>query len=173
MPSKKEEARLYGEDYWLWYRDEQVGAARGNVYKHAWSWLERLMPTTGILVDVGCGGGTLLALCRTRGWKGIGFDPSESAVAHARAMGLEAYPESWPPCPLADETADAVTFVNVLDHLLDPFRALQEAWRILKPGGLLYVRVPNGPIHVGLMRLLSAIRLDHLTVFHLFGFGRD
>ena len=123
------------------------------------------------LLTCPCGAGQFLARCRERGWKGIGFDPSESAVAHARAMGLEAYPEPWPPCPLAEETADAVTFVNVLDHLRDPFRALWEAWRILRPGGLLYIRVPNGPVHARLNQLLSAVRLGHLAVTHLFGFS--
>ena len=172
MPSDEDVAKFYEEDYWQWYRDEQVGAARNNVYEHAVAWLEQLMLRPGVLVDVGCGGGTLLALCRDRGWKGIGFDPSHQAVAYAKARGLDVQAEAFPPCSFADATADAVTFINVLDHLRDPFAALQEAWRVLHPGGLLYLRVPNGPFHAGLLALSAVLRTDRLAVFHLYGFGR-
>jgi len=173
MPSVEEGTRWYRNDYWRQYREEQVGAARGNVYEHAVAWLERLVPVPGVLVDVGCGAGAFLALCQARGWKGIGFDPSVQAAAYAQARGLEVYAGTFPPCPLADGTADALTFINVLDHLQDPFAALREARRVLREGGVLYIRVPNGPFHVSLLPLLSAIGLDHLTVFHLYGFGRS
>lgn len=164
--------RRYKEEYWAQYRTEQVGAARQNLYAHVLDWLGNLHQGQGILVDVGCGGGGFLSFCRQAGWKGIGFDPSNEAVAYARSMGIEAHVQSWPPCPLDDATVDVVTFVNVLDHLRDPFGAMREAWRVLRPEGLLYIRVPNGPFHVGLLPLLSAMRLGHFAVFHLFGFSR-
>lgn len=172
MPSDEDETQLYREDYWQQYRDEQVGVARRNVYEHVLAWMERMMPRPGVLVDIGCGGGALLALCRDRGWKGIGFDPSHQAAAYARARGLDVQAEAFPPCFLADATADVVTFINVLDHLRDPFTALQEAWRVLRPGGFLYLRVPNGPFHAALLALSAVLPTDRLAVFHLYGFGR-
>ena len=172
MPSEETLHRYYQEEYWTHYQYEQVGAARHNVYVHALEWLHCFQPRPGTLVDVGCGAGVLLALCQGQGWQGIGFDPSDGAVAYARARGLEAYAQAWPPCFLGAETADAVTFINTLDHLRQPLLVLQEAWRILRPAGLLYIRVPNGPVHARLMALLSLVRLRHLAIFHLFGFGR-
>ncbi|MCX5723567.1 MAG: class I SAM-dependent methyltransferase [Nitrospirae bacterium] len=173
MPSDEDVTKLYREDYWQQYRDEQVGAARRNVHEHALAWLEQVMPCPGALVDVGCGGGALLALCRDRGWKGRGFDPSIQAAAYARDRGLDVQAEMFPPCSLADATVDVVTFMNVLDHLVDPFAALQEAWRVLRPGGLLYLRVPNGPFHAALLALPAVLRADRLAVFHLYGFGKS
>ncbi len=171
MPPEEILAARYREEYWADYGEEQLGSARDNVHAHAWAWVKKLRPDPGLLVDVGCGSGAMLALCQKQNWKGIGFDLSTQAVAYARARGLEAYAHPWPPCILADETADAVTFINVLDHLRDPFGALREAWRILRPAGLLYIRVPNGPVHARLISLLSAVRLSYLPVVHLFGFG--
>lgn len=172
MPEAGALGRWYAGEYWDRFRDEQVGAARDNVHAHVLARLASLNPAGGRLVDVGCGGGAFLRAARAAGWAAVGFDPSAGAVAHARAAGLEAHELAWPPCPLGDDSVEAVTFINVLDHLPDPFAALREARRVLKPGGLLYVRVPNGPLHARLMRLASLAGLRGLTVFHLYGFGR-
>jgi SAM-dependent methyltransferase len=172
MPTEDEVVNFYQAEYWVRFQKEQIGLGRNNVYAHALEWLTDLHPTPGMLVDVGCGGGAFLGLCRKRGWRAIGFDPSAQAVAHAREYGLEAYAEKWPPCSLPDESADAVTFINVLDHLRDPFDALQEAWRVLRPSGVLYIRVPNGPVQLKVKRVLAVFGLGRLAVLHLYGFGR-
>ncbi len=173
IPPEVELIKWYQEDYWKRFQDEQIGPSRHNLYIHVLEWLRALAPHPGTLVDVGCGAGTLLAFCPQWGWKGIGFDPSSAAVAYAQASGLDVSRLSWPPCSLADETADAITFINVLDHLRAPFAALTEAWRVLRPGGLLYIRVPNGPVHARFISLLSVVGLDHLAVMHLYAFGRE
>jgi glycosyltransferase involved in cell wall biosynthesis/SAM-dependent methyltransferase len=172
MPSDEEVNRCYRERYWEGYCAEYLSPARDNVFRHAWSWVARLRPEPGVLVDVGCGSGTLLALCREQGWKGIGFDPSAQAVACARERGLEVFEQEWLACSLPDGSADVVTFINALDHLRDPFGALQEAWRVLRPGGLLDIRVPNGPVHMWIRSALGGVGLARLAVFHLYGFGR-
>ena len=172
MPTEEEAVNFYRNEYWGRFRTEQVGLGRNNVYVHALNWLTDVHPAPGMLVDVGCGGGAFLRLCQERGWRAIGFDPSAQAVAYAREHGLEAYAEKWPPCSLPGESADAVTYINVLDHLRDPFVVLQEAWRILRPGGFLYIRVPNGSVHMNLKRALNIIGLGKLAVFHLYGFSR-
>jgi len=171
-PSDEDLSAFYKDSYWDLYRDEQLTPGRDNVYHHVWSWVRRCRSETGVLVDVGCGSGALLALCRAQNWKGIGFDPSVQAVQHARSRGLDANAQGWPPCPLQDESADVVTCINVLDHLRDPFGALQEAWRILRPGGLLYIRVPNGPVHARIKSAQKALGLTGFAVFHLYGFGQ-
>jgi SAM-dependent methyltransferase len=172
-PTESQVRNQYEHEYWPRFSDEQMGSARRNVYAHVMDWLEQLHPERGVLIDVGCGAGTLLELCRERGWKGIGFDLSPHAVEMARAQDLDASVEGWPPGPLPDASADAVTFINVLDHLVSPFGALREARRVLRPGGMLYVRVPNAPVHLRVRGLLGAFGLGRLPVFHLYGFGRS
>jgi SAM-dependent methyltransferase len=169
MPSASEAARWYREHYWSQYREEQQGPARDNVFEHVLAVLERHRPSRGTLVDMGCGGGALLARANKAGWKGVGVDLSPDAVEAARARGVEAYAQDCLRCPLPDESAEAVTMVNVLDHLPDPFAALEEARRLLKPAGLLYLRVPNAPVQ----RLLASLPwANRVAVLHLFGFGR-
>ncbi len=168
MPSASEAAKWYREEYWSQYRQEQQGQARDNLFAHVLEILGAHRPSRGMLVDMGCGGGALLARAKDDGWKGVGVDLSPEAVDAARARGVEAHVQDCLRCPLPDESADAVTMVNVLDHLQNPFAALEEAWRLLKPSGLLYLRVPNGPIH----RVLASIPwVNRVAVLHLFGFG--
>ncbi len=167
----QERLRYYRETYWDDFKEEQAGTARENIFSHALSRIESQVAPPGIMVDIGCGPGAFLQLSLGRGWDARGFDPSRSAVAQACAKGLNVVECVWPPGPLPNADVDVVTMVNVLDHLPNPIEALEEVWRVLKVGGLLYLRVPNGPVHYRLARLLSLCGLGHLPVFHLFGFG--
>ncbi len=48
-------------------------------------------------------------------------------------------------CPLPDNSVDAVVMLNVLEHIKEDGKALQQAYRILKPDGILVIEVPAGP----------------------------
>lgn len=77
---------------------------------------------------------------------GAGFYPYPGAVSidgnAAAAPGilhdLNAYP--W---PVADSTYDMVYSSHCLEHLADPKRAVEEIWRVAKPGATVIIRVPH------------------------------
>jgi ubiquinone/menaquinone biosynthesis C-methylase UbiE len=48
-------------------------------------------------------------------------------------------------CPLPDNSIDAIVMLNVLEHIENDAGALEQAMRILKPGGALIIEVPAGP----------------------------
>lgn len=171
-PVSEDLTRWYETEYWRQYRDEQTGAERDNLYAHVLAWLERVVSGRGTVLDVGCGGGRFLSLCQTHGWRAVGVEPSLEAATHARQDGIEVHGSVWPSPAIADESVEAITFINVLDHLPDPFEALREAARVLKPGGLLYIRVPNAPLHAWLRRRLAGVGGQWMTILHLYGFGR-
>jgi len=171
LPTEGDLETQYRDEYFSQFQDERIGA-RANVFTHALEELGHRQQEKGTLIDVGCGVGTLLGLAEQQGWKGIGFDPSIESVNAAHGVGLEAYTQQWPPCPLSDNTVDAVTFINVLDLLGDPFAAVKEAWRVLRPNGLMYIRVPNGPVHLTLHGILPQVLFRQMNGLHLFGFGK-
>ena len=171
-PYSGEQAAWYETEYWKLFGEEQTGTERDNLHAHVLAWLDRLSPQRGTVLDVGCGGGRFLSLCQAKGWKAAGVEPSLEAVAFARRRGLEVHSQAWPAPVIADESVEAVTFINVLDHLPDPLEALREAARVLKPGGLLYIRVLNAPFHAWLKQLLRHVGLEQVAVLHLYGFGR-
>lgn len=98
----------------------------------------------GRLLDVGCSIGLFLERARSRGWDGVGIEFSEKARSYARdEFGLDVLDT-----PLADSgfppaAFDVVTLNSVLEHTTDPRRMLREISAVLKPGGALYVIVPN------------------------------
>lgn len=47
------------------------------------------------------------------------------------------------PWPFADESFEQVTAQDVIEHLRDPIRVMEEVWRVLTPGGLVTMRTPH------------------------------
>jgi ubiquinone/menaquinone biosynthesis C-methylase UbiE len=101
---------------------------------------------TELLVDLGTGTGRILELCADRYVRGIGFDLSPAMLSYARSK-LDGAGVSHAQVrqsdifnvPLADHTAGVVVMHQILHFLSDPVRALQEAARILAPGGKLLI----------------------------------
>lgn len=98
----------------------------------------------GTVLDVGCGWGEYLLLMRELGWNTIGVDLAEQAVTYARGqLGLDVRQGTVESQHFADGTFDVVTLWDVLEHLEEPGSTLTEIRRILKPGGLLLMKVPD------------------------------
>jgi SAM-dependent methyltransferase len=110
--------------------------------------LEKLRLTPDdVVLDVCCGGGTLLsqALETVRQAAGLDYSPDMVTLTKennpmAAAQGrLDVREGDAGALPWGDETFDAVTNVNALVFLPDPVKALREAHRVLKPNGRLVV----------------------------------
>jgi SAM-dependent methyltransferase len=101
-----------------------------------------------VVVDVGCGDGSLVRLLARKGAHVTGVDVSDAVLARARSaepVADERYlAGKAEDLPLDPAAADIVVFFNSLHHV-DAERmasALHEAARVLKPGGTLYVSEP-------------------------------
>ena len=102
------------------------------------------MPPSGRWVDVGAAGGEFLRLVRDAGYEALGIEPSPSYAAFAcREYGIEVMTCGWRDAAIADGSVDIVTIHHVLEHLREPIAALETFHRWLRPGGILYVSVPN------------------------------
>ena len=97
----------------------------------------------GSLVDVGAGSGGVTTMLGWDPGRVVVLEGNAALVGHAhRAFGLNGVRATVDCLPLGDEQVDVVCFLDVLEHLAEPRRALDEAWRVLAPGGRLVVNVP-------------------------------
>lgn len=131
--------------------------------------IRSMVPGPGAILDVGCGRGVMLGLFREKGWKTLGTQLSRTAADAARRLrGVEVAVGELPDLALPAGSFDVVTLFHVLEHLEDPCRYLAEARRLLSPGGLLVIEVPD---HSGPgFRLLKERHLcvDHPNHLHFF-----
>jgi SAM-dependent methyltransferase len=98
----------------------------------------------GRLLDFGCGGGSFLQRMHQKGWQVTGLDVSSAAVGQVRdGLGLRALLGSLPHPDLRPGSFDVITMWHSLEHVHRPMTVLQEAYRLLAPGGKLLVAVPN------------------------------
>ena len=138
-------------------------------------------PQPGVLLDVGTGNGLLMILAIKQGWQAMGIDVSESRAQVCRKnFGLDVRTGTLESVQLPAESVDAVALRHVLEHVEDPVGLMLEAKRVLRPGGIFLVEVPNPVgIELAFRRLLQRLKLrkpkwpGHVVPKHLFGFPPD
>jgi 2-polyprenyl-3-methyl-5-hydroxy-6-metoxy-1,4-benzoquinol methylase len=96
------------------------------------------------LLDVGCGPGFFLKVSEERGWRSKGIDISSSAVEFgAKLLGLDLCCGSLEEMSFQDSSFDVILFQDVIEHLFNPMATLRETYRILRPGGAIFISTPN------------------------------
>jgi SAM-dependent methyltransferase len=106
--------------------------------------LERWQPGRGRLLEVGASYGHSLAAARARGWQVAGVELSPTASRYARQqLALPVFTADLLDAPFAARSFDAAIMWHVLEHTHDPSAQLARLFELLRPGGVLGLRVPN------------------------------
>ena len=99
------------------------------------------------VLDIGCGVGEMLLLLRDRnGCECYGLDIAPSAVEIAKAKGIHAELAALPHIPYGDANFDACVCTETLEHVSDAKKTIKEIQRVLRPGGIVVLSVPDGPV---------------------------
>lgn len=96
-------------------------------------------------LDIGCGSGNLLSSFAEMGMDTFGVDPDEEARLEAEKKGHRVFPGAAESIPeeLVGDKFDVITMTHVLEHCLNPAKALQNARELLSKEGAFYCEVPN------------------------------
>lgn len=98
----------------------------------------------GRILDLGCGTGGVLKHLAPFG-DAVGLDPAPEAARYCQQRNVKMVVGSGDTLPFADKSFDAVLALDVIEHVPDDAALLQEARRVLRPGGVLLVTVPALP----------------------------
>jgi SAM-dependent methyltransferase len=110
------------------------------------------IPAACRVLDIGSGVGTFVMGCRSRGIQAFGVEPdrigqgsniSSLKIARRRTAEHIFVAGTGENLPFPNGSFDLVTMNQVIEHVSDQRACLKEAFRVLKPGGALYVACPN------------------------------
>ena len=141
MPETVALEEEYGEVSEAAYLDEETG--QRATAARALERIERHV-APGAICDLGCWVGFLLAEAESRGWEAWGVEPSRFASEFARErFGLNVQTAALDSAELPQRRFRAVVMGDVIEHLPDPGAGLERVARLLEPGGVLYLALPD------------------------------
>jgi Methylase involved in ubiquinone/menaquinone biosynthesis len=115
-----------------------------RIYSRVNSLLDKKKEHSYHMLDIGCGNDLLAKFFQIRNWNSVVLEPSEQAASYLRKFDLTVFER------FADEVDELdlsdISFVNiqfVLEHISDPITLLKKVYRMMAPGGVIRVCVPN------------------------------
>lgn len=150
IPDPEQMKRVYEEEY---YSTEKPDYIKNYEEDAEWWKLsyddrfdvleENLSADRRRILDIGSGPGFFLRRAKERGWQTLGIEPSRQAAEYSRALGLEIRNEFLTADTQGLGQFDVIHMSAVLEHIPDPIGMLEIAHRLLLPGGIVCVVVPN------------------------------
>lgn len=141
--------KYYESKDYISHNDSGVGpidivyrAVRKKTLQNKLNLINRLSYHKGKLLDIGCGTGSFLEICKKNGWETKGIEPDKTARKRAQQLSnstieanfLLAYP---------NETFDIITMWHVLEHVYALDETIQKIKKNLSENGKIIVAVPN------------------------------
>jgi SAM-dependent methyltransferase len=162
-PRLRNPEKVYWGDAEAYYREARLIFEGKAAHHRDPNYLEELRlieryKRPGRLLDIGCNIGMLLCHARRRGWDVVGVEPSSSLAQLAAKHGFPIHNCFVDGLPADEEQSfDAVTLGDVLEHVCEPVPFLKDVARFLKPDGVLYVKVPNALWNLFKQRMLGLL----------------
>lgn len=117
-----------------------------DYYRYARSEMLKFVPQGARnILEVGCGEGTFMELLHSeRGTDQLyGIEANEAAAQAGRLRGLNITTGVFPEAADRSRRYDCVLFNDVLEHIVDPWRALEDTISLLSSGGVVVASLPN------------------------------
>jgi SAM-dependent methyltransferase len=138
---------LYGDQYF----DAYVGGAylaheaqRRHESSKRLEEIERFVSPPARMLEVGCAAGFFLDEARRRGYAADGIELNDTMAAHGRRqLGLDVHTGRIEDIELQPGSFDVACAFHVIEHLADPLESMVRIRSAVRPGGHIFVEVPN------------------------------
>jgi SAM-dependent methyltransferase len=151
----RDEAGLYGRDYWFKHQEQDVGfpditrRSRADLPERCVHWLRAALKyklPPGRTLELGAAHGGFVALLRLAGFDATGLELSPWIADYARrTFDVPMLQGPVERQPVEPGSLDLVAMMDVIEHLPDPVGTLTTCARLLKPDGVLLVQTPEYP----------------------------
>lgn len=128
-------------------------------------------PSRKKIIDIGCGAGVFLQVARDSGWETcVGIDANENYISvHSGEKGIQFINGNFEALDpeMVGSDYDVLSMWSVLEHIYDPNTFLASIKKIMKPGALIFLLVPNvKSLATRLMREMSpCFSWKHISYF--------
>lgn len=96
------------------------------------------------ILDVGCGDGHFLSVCKRLGFACTGLEPSKVMADYAAGkVNGDIRCGYYEKDSFSPNSFDVISFIQVVEHLIDPYTLLSAVNYHLKPGGLVVIEIPS------------------------------
>jgi 2-polyprenyl-3-methyl-5-hydroxy-6-metoxy-1,4-benzoquinol methylase len=150
-PEESEIAKFYESDNYISHSDTSEGFsnkiyrfARGLMLRRKQKLIQNITGLKkGTILDIGSGTGHFVNSMKNTGWKAKGIEINEKARNFAIThFGVDiSTPDKIP--AIEAGSFDCVTLWHVLEHFHDPYKYISEIYRLVKPGAICVIALPN------------------------------
>lgn len=147
MPDNDALGKYYESDQYISHTDNATGVF-SFLYQSVKKWSLRKKvklirfhnKKPGSLLDVGAGTGEFLKVAKENSWTINGVEPNANAIALAKEKGIHLYKSLE---DVNDQRFDVITLWHVLEHIPNLEEVIEDLSKLLEPGGILVIAVPN------------------------------
>ena len=157
-PSESDVERLYARDRYGRTRLDSLYDRQRELYRPKTRMLREWLCDGAVVVEVGSFVGGFLSCAAQENWQAIGVDPGDEVAEYCRSRGFVVHSGTLPDVPLEPHSVDCIAVWNTLDQIPDPAPLLEASQRLLRPAGILAVRIPNGEAFRWTARQLAAAK---------------
>jgi 2-polyprenyl-3-methyl-5-hydroxy-6-metoxy-1,4-benzoquinol methylase len=138
--------KLYNTDY---YVIDPKGLEKRLWFPAVEDYLNKIRPLEEKIsgrnfLDIGCGMGFLLKICRDNGWTVKGVDVSATAVEYAgKNLGIKVEPGRMEDVDFGENKFNLICALDLLEHLEQPLKFIELCYELLEKNGILVMETPN------------------------------
>lgn len=175
QPSDEVLAKIYSHTYFIGSIEGEPALARDVKRATARHYLRMMAlyggPLRGRILEIGCGRGEFILEAVDQGLEAVGIEYAEASAAQARELvGGQAkiLTGDIHSVELPEASFDYCVFADVIEHVRDPAAFIEQVWRLLKPGGLVFIATPSvdSPSARLMRENWMEFKLEHLSYFN-------